>query len=331
MSVAIHRAVDKYSKQKGNHRFLMYMLADEADDNGENFSGIPHLALKLNVDERTIQRLTRNLIKADELAVIWRGYQGSTEEGKKKYAKNTNLYFILCGLSPEDIREVKAYCDAKNAANEPAKAILAAGKRGPEAKKRRQIEKSDGDNLSPSSKNNGDTITSPVLDVMVTDLANTGDTVTPPNGLIEKSLLKESTERYSELPSTEQTPIAADPKAREWLEMSKIQLRAEMSFPDYRTFIKGLWLIGRCGENGEILMIGVDNAHNRGWLASRLNNRFNHLLECISMLQGARVEFILAQLPEGHPDLMPGPPAISALRTDERRPVVLRREEWNPP
>lgn len=85
MSIKVMSAVWEHSQSKGSALLLLLAIADHAHDDGDGaFPSVPHLAKKIRMEERTVQLLTKQLIKARELSV-------RNAEGPGR----TNVYKVL--------------------------------------------------------------------------------------------------------------------------------------------------------------------------------------------------------------------------------------------
>ncbi|MGO9457608.1 MAG: helix-turn-helix domain-containing protein [Acidimicrobiales bacterium] len=99
MSVAVMSTCWRYSRAKGTDLLVLLALADIADDNGECWPSIRHLARKCRLDERTTQRRIRSLEALEEVVVIIGGGKSSTRGGVR-----SNRYQIVVHV-PDEIEE----------------------------------------------------------------------------------------------------------------------------------------------------------------------------------------------------------------------------------
>lgn len=100
MSINHMNDVWKYSEAKGITKFVLIAIADNADaDYGEAYPGVPYLAKKTGLGERTIRQHVRKLVDLEELEILQRGgYRGGVAKA--------NLYRVTVGakrhLTPVD-------------------------------------------------------------------------------------------------------------------------------------------------------------------------------------------------------------------------------------
>ena len=74
MSIRLMSNVWAHSKAKGSQLLLLLSIADHADDDGSGaYPSIGHLAGKVRMSERNVQRIIKQLVNKGELAVILNG------------------------------------------------------------------------------------------------------------------------------------------------------------------------------------------------------------------------------------------------------------------
>ena len=97
MSVKFSSRVWEFSHSTGTDRLVLLALADNADDNGECWPSIRHLARKCRIDTRTVQRHIRSLELLGEVRVIVGG-------GRSRMAGGTrsNRYQIVIHIPDDD-------------------------------------------------------------------------------------------------------------------------------------------------------------------------------------------------------------------------------------
>lgn len=96
MSIKHMNDVWKFSEAKGISRFLLLAIADNADEYGEAYPGVPYLAKKTGLGGRTIRKHVRKLIELDELQILQRGgYRGGVAKA--------NLYRVTVGAKRHDV------------------------------------------------------------------------------------------------------------------------------------------------------------------------------------------------------------------------------------
>jgi hypothetical protein len=96
-----------YSKASGNELLVLLALADIADDNGECWPSIAHLAKKCRVSSRTVQRSIRALEELGEVVVILGGGKASTAGGTR-----SNRYRIIVHMPVENEGDILTGSDA---------------------------------------------------------------------------------------------------------------------------------------------------------------------------------------------------------------------------
>ena len=96
MSIKVMNRVWSDSEMKGSQLLLMLAIADNANDDGFAWPGVHYLARKIRMSTRQVQRIVPDLIDAGELAVEFGAGRG-----------NTHNYWILVGLDPAAIAEIK--------------------------------------------------------------------------------------------------------------------------------------------------------------------------------------------------------------------------------
>lgn len=97
MSVAIMTTCWKHSQARGTDLLVLLALADIANDDGECWPSIPHLAKKCRLDTRTTQRRIRSLEELGEVVVVVCGGKSSTRGGVR-----SNHYRIVVYIPAED-------------------------------------------------------------------------------------------------------------------------------------------------------------------------------------------------------------------------------------
>jgi hypothetical protein len=97
MSIKIMTAVWEHSRATGTDRLVLLALADIADDNGECWPSVAHIAHKCRIDPRTTQRRIRSLQKLGEVVVVVGGGKSSTAGGTR-----SNRYRIVVHLPEEE-------------------------------------------------------------------------------------------------------------------------------------------------------------------------------------------------------------------------------------
>jgi len=80
MSIHIMTQVWKHSKQRGAGLLTLLALADWADDDGYAYPSVEKLARKARVSTRTVQRMTDELVEAEELEVRENAGPGGTHK-----------------------------------------------------------------------------------------------------------------------------------------------------------------------------------------------------------------------------------------------------------
>lgn len=106
MSVRVTADVWECSKQSGSKLLVLLAIADNADtETRKAFPGIEYLAKKTRMSKRQVRRLIKELVEADELAVIWGG----------AYRGDYHKYFVLTGLDDTDKAQIKAMVANDNA------------------------------------------------------------------------------------------------------------------------------------------------------------------------------------------------------------------------
>jgi hypothetical protein len=88
MSIKVMEYVWENSKQRASLRLVLLAIADNANQDGDAYPGIPHLAKKCNMSERNIQLSIRALERARELQVF-------VGLGRKTISGATNLYRVV--------------------------------------------------------------------------------------------------------------------------------------------------------------------------------------------------------------------------------------------
>lgn len=88
MSIDIVSSVWKHSKQRGTALLMLIAIADHANEYGEAFPGIDHLAEKCRMKRRNAQLLIKELVDSKELIV-------DVQEGRETGHGKTNLYTIV--------------------------------------------------------------------------------------------------------------------------------------------------------------------------------------------------------------------------------------------
>lgn len=83
------------SAAKNSALVVMLALANRADEDGLCWPGVAYIAKRARLEERQVQNILRQLAASGELYVTSGGGRG-----------NTNLYFITCGMSAEQIASV---------------------------------------------------------------------------------------------------------------------------------------------------------------------------------------------------------------------------------
>lgn len=102
------------SKVPSLHKFLLIALADNANQDGEAYPSIKKIANKMNLSERTVQRMVHDLELEGELLVTTKG-------GGKKNVWSSNLYLIPI---PENIPTIQeAIRDGKKAGKYPYRLV----------------------------------------------------------------------------------------------------------------------------------------------------------------------------------------------------------------
>ena len=112
MSVKVMSRVWDESKMASTELLLLLALADHANDYGTCYPGIEHLAHKTRKSERQVKRLLVKLEAAGELFIPHRN--GGRE--------TANRYFIVCGLSQEEIEQTLVNQPFKNVEISPSEA-----------------------------------------------------------------------------------------------------------------------------------------------------------------------------------------------------------------
>lgn len=90
-------SVWEHSEAAGTDLLVLLALADIADDNGECWPSIGHIARKCRIDSRTTQRRIRSLEKLGEVVVIPGGGKTSTAGGTR-----SNRYRIVVHMPVEE-------------------------------------------------------------------------------------------------------------------------------------------------------------------------------------------------------------------------------------
>ena len=88
MSVRIMSAVWETSKAKDTELLLLLAIADHANDEGYAYPKVANLARKIRLSERSVQRLSRNLVESGELEITY------SDSGR-----GPNLYRVLVGVT----------------------------------------------------------------------------------------------------------------------------------------------------------------------------------------------------------------------------------------
>ncbi|MGH9090199.1 MAG: helix-turn-helix domain-containing protein [Acidimicrobiales bacterium] len=96
MSVRVMTDVWSWSQATGTTFLVLLALADVADDQGECWPSIAHLARKCRVSERTVQRCVRDLEDIGEVVVVVGGGRASTPGGTR-----SNRYRIVIHIPAE--------------------------------------------------------------------------------------------------------------------------------------------------------------------------------------------------------------------------------------
>jgi hypothetical protein len=112
VSVKVMSRVWDESKMASTELLLLLALADHANDYGTCYPGIEHLAHKTRKSERQVKRLLVKLEAAGELFIPHRN--GGRE--------TANRYFIVCGLSQEEIEQTLVNQPFKNVEISPSEA-----------------------------------------------------------------------------------------------------------------------------------------------------------------------------------------------------------------
>lgn len=90
----------KHSQARGTNLLVLLALADIANDDGECWPSIPHLARKCRLDQRTAQRRIRSLEELGELVVVVCGGKASYRGGVR-----SNRYRILVHVPDEETKD----------------------------------------------------------------------------------------------------------------------------------------------------------------------------------------------------------------------------------
>ena len=104
MSIKVMTDVWKWSKATATDLLVLLALADIADDQGECWPSIRHLAKKCRIDERTVQRRIRSLEELDEVVVIRGGERRAAPAGLGRTATGSS------STSPKKRRTRVAIC-----------------------------------------------------------------------------------------------------------------------------------------------------------------------------------------------------------------------------
>jgi len=96
MSIKVMEYVWENSRQKASLRLVLLAIADNANHDGDAYPGIPHLARKCNMSERTVQLSIQALERAGELQVF-------TGLGRKTISGSTNLYRVVLPYANQEL------------------------------------------------------------------------------------------------------------------------------------------------------------------------------------------------------------------------------------
>lgn len=92
MSVAVMTTCWKHSRARGTDLLVLLALADIANDDGECWPSIPHLAKKCRIDTRTTQRRIRSLEELGEVIVVVGGGRASKSGGPASNRYRITVY-----------------------------------------------------------------------------------------------------------------------------------------------------------------------------------------------------------------------------------------------
>jgi hypothetical protein len=266
MSIKIMNRVWQQSHQKGSALLLMLAIADNCDDSGIGWPGVPYLSRKTRMSERQTQRLVQTLDATDELAVVWSGGRGKS-----------HLYYITSGLDPAQVQAIKELVTKKNAESSEGLARILKGKADEDGK---------GDNLTPPQEGtNGDNLTPPV--------EIKGDILTPENGGKGDIFGIKGDTAMSPEPLTSLTINTQEEEGTQlraaWESVAD-QLRFDMPQANFNRYVAPLKILS---FSGGVLCLAAPDETRAGWARDRIGKQVSRLLTGI-VGQETRVEFVRA-------------------------------------